>query len=109
MANVSHRRQRRIARLLTTAGSVVALLGLAAGPAAAAPGDLGVPAVPAVPAPPAVPAVPAVPAAAAVPAVPAAPAVVVKERTDSAVSLLATGFARQANVEFTVTVGGCTT
>ena len=33
---------------------------------------------------------------------------VVKERTDSAVSLLATGFARQANVEFTVTVGGCT-
>jgi hypothetical protein len=34
--------------------------------------------------------------------------VVVKERTDSAVSLLATGFARQANVEFTVTVGGCT-
>jgi hypothetical protein len=34
--------------------------------------------------------------------------VVVKERTDSAVSLLATGFARQANVDFTVTVGGCT-
>ncbi len=114
MANVSHRRRRRIARLLTTAASVVALLGLAAAPAAAAPGGPVVPAAPAVPAAsggpggPGGPGRPAVPAAAAVPAVPAAPAVVVKERTDSAVSLLATGFARQANVEFTVTVGGCT-
>jgi hypothetical protein len=34
--------------------------------------------------------------------------VVVSERTDSSVSLLATGFARQSNVEFTVSVGGCT-
>jgi hypothetical protein len=98
MANVSHRRARRTARLLTTAASVVALLGLAAAPAAAQPAVPGLPTVPA----------PAAPAPVPAPAVPAAPAVVVSERSDSAVSLLATGFARQSNVEFTVTMGGCT-
>jgi hypothetical protein len=34
--------------------------------------------------------------------------VVVSERSASSVSLLATGFARQSNVDFTVTMGGCT-